>query len=61
MRPLPWRTSSLVQQEEEVEPAHQDYDPTKFLLVDKEVIHKIDTMKSECEGFRFSSEFVFTF
>jgi hypothetical protein len=39
------------QQEQPEVPVHQDFDPTKFILVDKEVIQKIDIMKSKSPYF----------
>ncbi len=47
---LPWKLDSLVGEEQEQKdskPVHQDFDPTKFILVDKEIIQKIDVMKSK--------------
>jgi hypothetical protein len=49
---LPWKFESLEKEGQEQqnggeEAAQQDFDPTKFILVDKEVIQKIDVMKSK--------------
>ncbi len=49
---LPWKFESLEKEGQEQqnggeEASQQDFDPTKFILVDKEVIQKIDVMKSK--------------
>jgi hypothetical protein len=48
---LPWKFESLEKEGQEQqnggEGPQQDFDPTKFILVDKEVIQKIDVMKSK--------------
>ncbi len=49
---LPWKFESLEKDGQEQqnggeEASQQDFDPTKFILVDKEVIQKIDVMKSK--------------
>jgi hypothetical protein len=49
---LPWKFESLEkegqqQQNGGEEASQQDFDPTKFILIDKEVIQKIDVMKSK--------------
>jgi hypothetical protein len=49
---LPWKFESLEKEGQEQQnggeaASHQDFDPTKFILVDKEVIQKIDVMKSK--------------